>query len=150
MEAFMAWGFEFKSDEKMVDFFPEDEISLLKPPQGAVLIAIDNEYYTEPIESNRWGACLNLSFPDTEDKYQEGAFNESDAANIIKFMLSLTPAPSFIAVSCLMGRSRSAAVVKFITKYVYPECYNVKFDREYRAYNKLVFKTLEKMWKKHK
>src|ERR1017187_6275111 len=136
----MAWRFEFKSDERMVDFFPEDEITLLKPPAGAALIAIDTEYYTEPIESKRWSGCLNLFFPDTEDKHQEGAFNESDAVNVIKFILSLTPTPSYIAVSCLMGRSRSAAVVKFITKYIYPECYNAKFDREYRAYNKLVFK----------
>ena len=143
----MAWGYDFKSDEKIIDFYPQEVITSLTPPQGSALIAIESESYDNALDENKWEHCLKISFSDTEDADDQGAFRKSHAIKIIKFVRSLPEETTFVAVSWLMGKSRSAAVVKFLAKYIFDGCYNQKFDKEYKIANQLVYKVLENVRK---
>ena len=149
----MAHGYSFKSKDREIDFYSFMEAEVMKPKADMALISICSPGVRFNIPYDKWPNSLILEFDDTgeDDSEWDDAnvfFSEKHAKELIEFVQKLPETTKFIAVHCTQGVSRSGAVVKFLTKHVFPDCYNAKFDRVYTYHNDLVYRILEKEWKK--
>ena len=84
-------------------------------------------------------------FHDIKDADQgKDVFTRAMAKQIIEFAIALPKNIKYIAVNCFQEISRSAVVIKFLSKYIFRECYSQKFDEEYD--NRIVYDMLEEIW----
>lgn len=124
------------------------EAETLPPKDTTALISIlDPEIHTK-IPYTQWKHHIRLQFEDVNSEEDGVPFSEAMASRLIKFVLCLPETVDLLVIHCVAGISRSGAVTKFLTRYVYKNCYNVLFDKAYHTYNYRVYKTLAKVWKR--
>ena len=144
----MASGFVFKGNTMEIDFMSKGEASKIMPDKNMALISItDIEDKDIHIPFHKWENVTKLNFHDIDEK-QEGMtlFNVQMARQIIKFVLGLPDNVNRIVVHCYAGISRSAAIVRFLQKFVYEGCFNPQFWISYNMYNRKVFSALSQVW----
>jgi predicted protein tyrosine phosphatase len=149
----MAHGYSFKGKTMELEFYNFTEVEIMKPVSGMALISICSPGVKFNISYDKWQNSLILEFDDVGEDDSEYDpdnvfFSKMHANLLIDFINGLPETTKFLAVHCTQGVSRSGAVVKFLTKHVYPDCFNAKFDRHYSHYNKHVYEILEREWKK--
>jgi hypothetical protein len=113
------------------------------------LISLNDPELKPEIDYARWKYCLRLRFNDVRTAEEGVVFSSKMAISVFEFANTLPKEVTFLVVHCFQGISRSAAVVKFLSKFIFPECYNSLFDVDYLYYNKLVYNRLCNAWNKH-
>lgn len=121
---------------------------LIEPTDKMALISLNDPGLQPELDYSRWKHCLRVRFHDVTDPEEGEVFTDRMAENIIEFATSLPKRVNFLITHCYAGISRSAGVTKFLTRYVYKDCYNETFDLGYDAYNRHVYRTLVKTWEK--
>lgn len=144
----MPSQFNFKSDKLQMNFYSLTDAEKIDPKNNMALVSILDPDIKSKINYDSWRYYITLRFDDTTNPDDgEVAFNRAMANKIIDFALELPDATEYIIVHCLAGVSRSGAVIKFLSKYIFPECFNEQFDKDYIFYNKMVYKFLCSEWK---
>jgi predicted protein tyrosine phosphatase len=142
--------YTFRSKKLEINFFSIDEAEQIEPKETMALISMSDEGLEPKINYQKWGCSLTLHFDDIKSQEDGLVFSSKMAKSIIDFALTLPPQISYLAIHCFAGISRSGAVTKFLTEFVFPECYNEQFDTEYSSYNKHVYQTLCRAWQKER
>jgi predicted protein tyrosine phosphatase len=115
-----------------------EEISLVEPHRGSVLISITNKDRKHP-KVKGFEEILRLHFGDTEEK-NDGGITRDDATEIIDF--AMTHRNKEIWINCDAGMSRSAGVVVALE-----EIFNSKdYKDKYEYYNKEVYRMIKDVW----
>lgn len=123
--------------------------NIVPKPEWALISVTDPDMTTSIIYSN-WTHHIRFAFEDVSNVDDGIMFSEQMAKRLIQFAESLPTTIKFVVVNCVAGVSRSGAILKFLSKYIFKECYNENFDKHYDAYNRTVYRTLEKVWKNKK
>lgn len=144
----MASGFVFKGRAMEMDFVSKGEAAKIIPDKDMALISVtDIEDKDVHIPFHKWANVTRLNFHDIDEKHEGMTlFNTTMARQIIKFVLGLPDNVNRIAVHCYAGISRSAAIVRFLQKFIYEECFNPQFWISYNMYNRKVFSVLLQVW----
>ena len=144
----MPSEYRFRSEKLELNFFSVKEAEHLKPRDTMALISLSDPEITPEIDYDKWKHHLQLRFNDVKDTEDGTVFSSQMADKIIEFVITLPEQISYIAIHCFAGVSRSGAVIKFLSKFIYPECYNQVFDSEYIYFNRTVYSKLCKAWNK--
>lgn len=126
------------------------EAEKIPPKDTSTLISITDPEIQPNISYQKWRYHIRLKFEDVSNSEDGVIFSESMALRLINFVVSIPETVNLIVIHCVVGIARSGAVTKFITKYLLKDCFNPDFDLGYYAYNRTVYKTLVKVWKKIK
>lgn len=140
--------YTFKSTRLELVFIPLVEAERLVPKQSWALISISDPSVKPCIRYEQWSHSIRLDFEDVASDEDGIVFSEAMAVRLIEFALSLPETVNLLVIHCIAGVSRSGAVMKFLTKFVFRDCYNFIFDKGYHQYNYTVYKTLVKVWKR--
>jgi predicted protein tyrosine phosphatase len=132
-----------------MNYYSIIEAEKLEPSDKKAMISIFDYDIVPEIQYSQWTHHIKIIFEDIKPTDDGILFTSAMAKDIVEFVLGLPVSIEEIIIHCVGGVSRSAGVVKFLSKYMYPQCFNPKFDTEYSAYNAYVFKTLVKQWKLH-
>jgi predicted protein tyrosine phosphatase len=147
---YLASNYKFKGKNLEINFFSLEDAEKVEPKDTMALISMLDQGIKNEIRFNKWKHFLILNFDDVKSAEDGMVFSSHMADKLIDFALSLPKETKYIAIHCFAGISRSGAVTKFLTKYVFPECYNSKFDMEYSNFNRLVYDKLCSAWNKRK
>lgn len=126
------------------------EAEKIPPKDTSTLISITDPEIQPNISYQKWRYHICLKFEDVSNSEDGVAFDEDMALKLINFVTSLPESVNLIVIHCIVGIARSGAVTKFVTKYILKECYNQNFDLGYLAYNRSVYKTLVRVWRRLK
>lgn len=146
----MTNTYTFKSKDFGLMFCSLESASMIEPTEKMALISLNDPGLQPELDYSRWKHCLRVRFHDVTDPEEGEIFTEHMAESIIEYVVSLPKQVKFLVAHCFAGVSRSAGVVKFLTRYVFKDCFNHDFDLGYDLYNKYVFKTLVRVWKRDK
>ena len=141
--------YTFKSPRLELVYMSFIEAEKITPKSSWALISVCDPAVEPSIRYEQWSYCLRLAFEDVSSPEDGLMFSEAMAGRLIEFALNLPVSVDRLFVHCTVGVSRSPAVVRFLARYVYPECLNEDFNRDYLAYNRTVYKILVKAWKKN-
>lgn len=85
-----------------------------------------------------WGSVLKMQFDDIERRWQNYyPMTAKQSEEIVDWLELHEDKLTGVVVHCEQGVSRSAGVAKFIA-----ERYNLYFDKDYKLYNRLVYRLL--------
>ena len=139
--------YTFKSKDMQIEFFSLVEAEQIQPRSDSALISLLDPDVDNAIDYDKWENKIISRFEDVEEKEAgRKVFTRKKAKEIIDFTTNLSPDIRYLVIHCYAGISRSGAVTKFITKYIFSDCYNKDFDKEYNCYNDFVYQTLETVW----
>ncbi|MCE5300899.1 MAG: hypothetical protein LLG37_08540 [Spirochaetia bacterium] len=142
--------YTFKSTRLELIFIPLIDAERLVPKPSWALISICDPALKPCIRYEQWSHSIRLNFEDVASDEDGIVFSKTMAVRLIEFALALPEAIDLIVIHCIVGVSRSGAVMKFLTKFIYKDCYNFIFDKGYHTYNYTVYKTLVRVWKKRR
>ena len=142
----------------IIKFISKKEAEKIVPDDNMAIISISGMGDDRKLNVN-WEHRLDLDFDDVDAPgsftivTKQGnvelpyiTFNENMARKVLQFAYALPDTIDIIIVHCHAGISRSAAVAKFLAE----EIYDVMFPPQYMLYNKLVYRTLIKIFQKTK
>lgn len=144
----MPSKYKFKGKKMEINYYSLDEAIKIKPTNETALISLIDPELEGEFEFDTWKYRLQLCFDDVDDANDGIAFNSKMAKSVIEFNNALPQQVNHIIIHCVAGISRSSAVTKFLTKYIYPDCFNTQFDVEYQQFNQLVYNRLCFTWDK--
>lgn len=140
----------------IIKFISKKEAEKIVPDDNMAIISITGMGDDRKLNID-WKYRLDLNFDDVDAPgsftivTKKGnielpyiTFNEDMARKVLQFAYDLPDTIDIIIVHCHAGVSRSAAVAKFLAE----EIYNATFPSKYMLYNKLVYSTLMKVFKK--
>lgn len=117
----------------------QEKAEKLKPKERWALISITDPGGDRSFRY-KWKSMLELEFLDIEAG--KDSFGKRHAKSVLNFLEDLPKDTNYLAVHCMHGQSRSAAVAKFSCDYfglgTFPE--------DYDDYNDTVYETLTKYW----
>lgn len=140
--------YTFKSKDFEVSFLSVADAEKIKPKNTLALISLTDPESHPYISYAKWKFHIRLEFEDVSSQDDGVVFTTDMAKNLIDFALSMPDSVTHIIIHCIQGVSRSGAVTKFLTKHIFKDCFNQAFDKDYVYYNRFVYRTLCRVWKK--
>lgn len=146
----MTHKYTFRSKNLEMIFISLDDAIQIVPTKNMALISLNDPELKPEVDYSLWKHCLRLRFNDVSHAEDGVVFSSNMATSVFEFVAELPKEVSLLVIHCFQGISRSAAVVKFLSRYIFPQCFNQRFDTEYDHFNKLVYDKLCRTWKARK